>query len=185
MNSYIGYRQAKVAMETLHPFPDLQPPFPASPPHKGRETTQSLTKVELRQHLPSVPLASLTSSLDGVPELLSPGKFKSLLRALWLCRVQRSKHTLPVLLFSFLSFPNIATHGAAKSLFKAAPSVLGTILSLEQAHGRKPGKLEGNRIPAKSTSNRAPVLTAWRPTGDNHPETGRIISPSRPETTKP
>lgn len=28
LNSYIGYRQAKVAMETLHPFPDLQSLLP-------------------------------------------------------------------------------------------------------------------------------------------------------------
>lgn len=28
--------------------------------------------------------------------------------------------------------------------------------------------VEGNRIPAKSTSNRAPVWAAWRPTGDNN-----------------
>lgn len=38
LNSYIGYRQAKVAMETLHPFLDLQPLLPPrmlhpQPPH--------------------------------------------------------------------------------------------------------------------------------------------------------
>lgn len=45
--------------------------------------------------------------------------------------------------------------------------MLGTILSLEQVHGRKLGKVEEMRIPAKSTSNKAPILAAWRPTGDN------------------